>query len=394
MPANTINDSATPGKRASCGGRPARLPLALRLSLSLFLLVGLAGLAGCQSGSESGVSSVAEPQKKAFSLEKGRKVLVLPFECEILGGNYAEATELVQKTFAGWTLYALQEAGVHADVYVPERTASSIQAGQSGRYAQQGGPGAPETYLPLTPDSRLSRSASGNLNAVPLHNGQWERSDFAGELTAGDLAGREYADDHVVSSGTVLLSPPSESQNGSGAAPTALGAEDAPPAQAAGANGEVPGEGGQPDTRAESDRAKALKMAAEKGYDYVLAGNVIFLHSEVKPIQNAGKRSATTVRGEFASTYRLLEPEEGGIVASGAITGKAGKYVSLGNGVYNDSTINNAVSRVLNQTMSATARNMTAKMMNPEARFYNGVLDSMESDEEYYRDSPGKMRRN
>ncbi|MDL2306977.1 hypothetical protein LJC48_02970 [Desulfovibrio sp. OttesenSCG-928-C06] len=349
-----------------------RVAMRRRSSLALCGLLALILLAGCQSGAEKPLLNARQqPIETSFKLEKGKKVLIVPFECDIFSGSYAEAAGTVQKTFAGWTLYALQEAGVHADVYTPDRAAQS-------------GATAPGTYLPLTPDSRLSRTASGNLSATPLHDNQWERSDFAGELTAGELAGRQYADDHVVSSGTVLLSPPSET--GSGVSAMALGADDAPLVEVAAIDD------GQ-DVQTQSERDKALAKAAKGGYDYVLVGNIIFLHSEVKPVQSAGKRSATTVRGEFASTYRLLDADNGEIMASGALTGKAGKYLALGSGVYNDSTINNTVSRVLNETMSATARNTAAKLMTPSVRLNTGVLNGLDSDDDYYRDSPGKMRR-
>ena len=148
------------------------------------------------------------------------------------------------------------------------------------------------------------------------------------------------------------------------------------------------------ETRAEVDQSM-LRVALESDYDYVMTGNIVFMHTEVTPAGRADGAPASTVRCELSITYSLLEAGSGKVIASGVATGRAEKRISLGSGYEEKPLISNSIRLVMNRAMQASARQSVSRLLNREQ---SGQVDSddghsSDADNVYYQDSPGKRLR-
>ena len=338
--------------------------------LALFCLLSVAG--------GPGLTARAATVDDDFVLEPGARVLVLPFTCYILPSEYQDAQESVMQSLESNLVYALQRQGLRAET---EKDA----AGRGKTKASPRPESPPDVYLPLTPESSVSRDARGELKAEPLRQGQWEEETPNSHMMAG-VPPVQLDDSDIVPSGTLLLQPRAEqAESGRG---TPLEAEKEQAVNADPGAGLEDHELGNEVIAQVMEESGITGKAAEAGFDYVLTGSVSFIQAELKPAVYAGNREVTSLRTVFSCSYRLLSTADGKVAAYGSASGRSGKVLNLSQGNFGEEQINNSVSVVLNQSIQAAALRLAQNLTLPGAS--TGSVEDRVSDQDYYQDSPGK----
>lgn len=329
----------------------------------------------CLLAAQSG-PALAATADDDFVLEPGARVLVLPFTCYILPSEYQDAQESVLQSLESNLVYALQRQGLRA-------ATEKELAGQGKAGAKAPADSPPDVYLPLTPESSVSRDAGGELKAEPLRQGQWEEETPNSHMMAGTPPA-QLDDSDIVPSGTLMLQPRAEA--GEAALGTAL-EQEKEPAPVKGADMENHELGNEVIAQAMEESGITGK-AAEAGFDYVLTGSVSFIQAELKPAVYAGNREVTSVRTVFSCSYRLLSTADGRVAAFGSASGRSGKVLNLSQAHFGEEQINNSVSVVLNQSIQAASLRLAQNLTLPGAA--TGKVEDELSDQDYYQDSPGK----
>jgi hypothetical protein len=188
-------------------------------------------------------------------------------------------------------------------------------------------------------------------------------------------------DSDIVPSGTLMLQPRADIKETGRGEP--LAADTGPEADM-----ENPELGNEVIAQALGESGIPQKAAAA-GFDYILTGSISFIQAELKPAVFAGQREVTSVRTAFSCSYRLLSTRDGKVAAFGTVSGRSSKVLTLNQGNFGEEQINNSVSVVLNQSIQAAALRLADELATPGAAA-SGNTDDELSDQDYYRDSPGK----
>lgn len=338
---------------------------------ALLCLLALLCLAAPAQAAEAEAEAPAE---ESFALAPGARVLVLPFTCYILPVEYQDAQGSVLQSLESNLVYALRQHGVEArtekdgfDKKAPSASGSALESPD-------------DVYLPLTPESSLSKDARGGLKAEPLREGQWEKEAPNSHLMAGTPPA-QLDDSDIVPSGTLMLQPRAESR--AERAGTPLEAEKPAPEPE---NAEL---GNQVIAQALGESGITQK-AARAGFDYILTGSVSFIQADLKPAVYAGKREVTSLRTAFSCSYRLLDTRDGKVAAFGSASGRSGKVLTLNQDTHSEEQINNSVSVVLNQSIQAAALRLADDLAAPGGADRGENPASEPADHDYYQDSPGK----
>jgi hypothetical protein len=269
-------------------------------------------------------------------VEPNKQVLVLPFSSKVRQEEYQAIQYGLLQTLEANVTAALQGYGIGAEQY-----SEAVADGGLKLVPRASG----EVTPPLTADSELA-PASTAVTATP-----------EGDRTDGDPAEEEQS-----------------------AAPEAQAWPDA----------------GQ---TAPAAPLSMLELAKAGGYDYVLTASIVFLQAELKPAIQAGDRKMSSIRARVGCSFRLTATDGSSRSFSGMSAGEAAKSIIA------ESTAKNMLAgdgddayQVIDRAVIAAAQNTARKLAAPESGDYDAAKGGgspygsgdVQTDSEYYQDSPGK----
>ncbi|MDR1243047.1 MAG: hypothetical protein LBM00_09760 [Deltaproteobacteria bacterium] len=142
-----------------------------------------------------------------------------------------------------------------------------------------------------------------------------------------------------------------------------------------------------------------MELAKAGGYDYVLTASIVFLQAELKPAIQAGDRKMSSVRAQVRCSFRLTATDGSSRSFSGMSAGEAAKSIIAESAAKNmlDGDGDDAY-QVINRAVIAAAQNTARKLADPESGDYDAAKSGgspygsgdVQTDSEYYQDSPGK----
>lgn len=321
---------------------------------------------------------VAEAAAYGSTMEKGAKVLVLPFTCDILPEGSADTTDMLSKMISAQIVYNLQKVGMVADVYNEQTvnrpvrnpymvTSNTGPAPSIPVSTTEAKPVEAETMQPLVPyakptptngdDTLRSYSGKGRDNKGEAATNFIEVTDANTEIVAAN-SGRSYGKRNV-------QAPTIKSGSGSKAqlASVAKSVDLSPQA--------------------------VQNHVAEGGYNYILSGTITHIETKLGGPARLGGADRITVRIDFGSTYQLFTADGGKVTSAGAIEANDAKMYTI-RGAVNNSTLTYPVERVLRNALTAAAEKIMCDVTGIDPAEFSADK-AIEEERSYYQDSPGKM---
>ncbi len=279
-------------------------------------------------------------------VEETNRILVTPFDCTILPQENADTAVMLQNMISSQIVYLLQSAGVPAEQYVMDADTRAASA-----------------YASLMPASRSVGkgllSGGGNIGiALPPDQAA---STFFEEVTDWNT--------QVV--------PPRDMQQYGGQKQIA---EDK--AEAVSTTPMLPLD----------IRAKAMEEAKKRGFDYIIAGTISMVRTEVSPTVRVKDAERATVRAELNCAYQLIYVKKGNVTKAGAAQGRDAKTVRVQNGSLDDYHVVNALDKVLHQAVYNVSVKAGETLTDKKLAVVNTEAE-VDEERSYYQDSPGKRLR-
>jgi hypothetical protein len=205
--------------------------------------------------------------------------------------------------------------------------------------------------------------------------------DYAALLPASRSPGRELL------AGALGASPPRIS-GGASLEPGADAPADAPAAdsrQYGGAAVDAP--------LPKDIRQRALDEARERGFDYVVAGSIAMVRTEVSPTVTMAGAERATVRAELNSAFQLIYVKKGNVTKAGAADGRDALSVTMRSGRHlDDYQLVSALDKALRRAVNAAALRTAGVLAGRDLGVVSSELE-LEEERVYYQDSPGKRLR-
>lgn len=310
------------------------------------ILIGLT-LAAC-GGKE--VTQLADSGGDAadVSVSKVNRVLVLPFVCNILPQENEATTMMLQNQLSAQIVYMLQSAGVPSEQYL---------LNMDGGYSAQ-----PASYASLLP---TAYGPGGGGLPLP------------GKMSASDAAATSFEE---VTDWDAVVVPPRDTRQFGSMAYTAVGDVEYTP---------VPVE---TRPKAFERREQILAEAKAHGYDYVLAGTIALVRTEVSPSVEIAGTERATIRAEINAAFQLLDVNDGKVGKSGSSSGRDAKMVVVKDGRLNSYHLYSALDKVMQEAVFYTAKR-TAERLSDKKLDDSMLRDELEDEASYYQDTPGKRLR-
>lgn len=307
-------------------------------------------LAACSSKEAPQPEPVAPEETGPVVLDHTRRILVLPFSCNILPQENASTTAMLQNQLSAQIVYMMQSAGIPSEQYVLDMN--------------EGASAQPASYASLLP---TSYGPGGGGLPLP------------GKMSAADEAATSF--EEVTDWDTVVVPPRDTRQFGTPMMGyMAVGDTEYVP---------VPADV-QPQQFEQRD--KILKAAKEHGYDYVLAGTIALVRTDVSPTVEIAGTERATLRSEINCAFQLLDVNSGNIGKHGASRGRDAKMVVVKDSKLNSYHLYSALDKVMQQATFYTAKRVAEQLT--EKRLDDSLFrDEREDEANYYQDSPGKRLR-
>lgn len=315
-----------------------------RLSIILMALM----LAAC--GGKEAAQQPGHLAPNSVKVDKTNHILVLPFTCNILPAENAATAAMLQNQLSARIVYMLQSAGIASEQYILD--VSNQYPGQSASYA-----------------SLLPASYGPGGGALPA----------PGKMDEAQMAATSFIE--VSDWDTQLVPVRDVREFGTAAAPTPVGDTDYEPLKAADAQPSFYGQ-----------RERIMEEAKARGYDYVLAGTIALVRTEVSPTIKIAGTERASIRSELNVAFQLLNVNNGSIGKSGAARGRDAKMIVVKESGLNSYHLYSALDKVMHQANFYTAKRIAEYLAE---RSLDDILsrDEINDEASYYQDSPGKRLR-
>jgi hypothetical protein len=137
-------------------------------------------------------------------------------------------------------------------------------------------------------------------------------------------------------------------------------------------------------------RDRAMELAAQRNFDYLVVGTVSMVRTEVSPPTKIGNVERASVRAEIHCAFQLLQVDNGNVVKAGAVSGFDAKTVAVGNNLnLNDYHLVSALDKVLQKAVHTAALKAAETLTGKRLDQLNTDLE-VDEERTYYQDSPGK----
>lgn len=315
------------------------------------ILLGLL-LAAC-SGKDVDPTMLSGEQGSAgtVTVSKAHRILVLPFDCNIMPEGSEGTAILLQNQLSAQVVYMLQSASVPADQYILDTGGTrslSYSTFMPDAYAPEGG------VLPTPVNAGASGAAATSFEEVT----DWD---------------------------AVVVPPRDTRQFGTPIEYVEIGDTDY--AAPAGADASAENKTGYL-----SRRDRIISEARENGYDYVVGGTIALVRTDVSPSIHVAGAERATIRTELNCSFQVIDAQDGKVVRAGAAKGRDAKMIMVKDDRLNTYHLQSALDKVMDQAIFYAAKKIAEEA---SGRNLDSVITKnlLEDEDAYYKDTPGKRLR-